>query len=216
MIDPAGAWRALGCVLIVGFVLAAGGFASAQAPPRTPACIAANDQVTAARLGKDRSSRPVPLNLTQAVAVGDRYARQCRGDDTFMLAYALARIDLSGNPKLLPLAKRTPMFNGAVSDLGAIKSNVLAGRSDRYEIFNVLALIYYDVGRYADAVNTARQGAPLAGKMTPTSRQKMFTTLGLAQAQLGQTTAAAISLDTAQKFGSQRAAGLKQSVLGTK
>jgi len=184
--------------------------------PRAPACVAANDQVTRLRTGKDRQGRPNAVDVAGAVAAGDAALRNCRGDSTFLLAYALARIDLASDVKRTTPTARAAMFNNALADLETIKASVLAGRSDRYEIFNILALIYYNTGQFAKAIAVTDASAPVFVRMTPTSRQKTLVTRGLAQAQLGQPGAATTSLNLAARNGYAHTAELKRKMLITK
>jgi hypothetical protein len=187
----------------------------AQAP-RSSACVAANDQVTRLRLGKDRLGKPNAVDVAGAVAAGDAAAGSCRADSAFLLAYALARIDLSSDVKRAAPMPRAAMFNAALTDLETIKALVLAGRSDRYEIFDILALIYYNTGQFAKAVAVTDASTPIFAHMSPVSRQKTLITRGLAQAQLGQTEKASASLDLAAKNGYAHTAELKRKMLITK
>jgi len=184
--------------------------------PRAPACVAANDQVTRLRIGKDRQGRPNAVDVAGAVAAGDAALRNCRGDSAFLLAYALARIDLASDVKRSTPTARTAMFNRALIDLEAIKASVLAGRSDRYEVFDILALIYYNTGQFSKAIAITEASAPVFVRMTPASRQKTLVTRGLAQAQLGRSGAATTSLDLAARNGYPHTAELKRKMLITK
>ena len=184
--------------------------------PRAPGCVAANDQVTRLRIGKDRQGRPNAVDIAGAVAAGDAALRNCRGDSTFLLAYGLARIDLASDVKWSIPTVRTAMFNRALADLETIKTSVLAGRSDRYEIFDILALIYYNTGQFAKAIAVTDASAPVFVRMTPASRQKTLVTRGLAQAQLGRSDAATISLNLAARNGYPHTAELKRKMLITK
>jgi hypothetical protein len=187
---------------------------TAQAgPSRNPACVAANDLVTRLRIGKDRLGKPSAVDAAGAVAAGNTNAVACRGDDGFLLAYSLARIDLASDTKRQSLPARNAMFNAALADLEAIRSSVQAGRSDRYEIFNILALIYYNTGQFAKAETTTKASAPFAGRMTPESAQKTLVNQGLAQAQLGKSAEASASFDQAARKGYPHAAELKRKML---
>jgi hypothetical protein len=199
-------------LLALALTLAAG---PAAAQTRSAACASANDEVTRLRLGKDRNGRPNRIDLPKAVSVGAAAAARCAGDDRFVLAYALARIDLSGDVKRTPYARRTEMFNGAVADLEALKAKVLAGRSDRYEVFNVLGLVYYDVGQFDRSIAALSAGTPLLGRMTETSRRNTLVTLAMAQAQTGQSTKAAANFDRAAQAGYRDAQSIKQQMLGS-
>jgi hypothetical protein len=189
----------------------------AQAPSgRDAVCASANDEITRLRLGKDRAGRPGRVDVPRAVALGDARVARCRNDDLFMLAYALARVDLSRDIKRSTPTQRTALFNGAVRDLEALKAKVVAGRSDRYEIFNILGLIYYDTGQFEMSKAVLQASAPFQSRMTPESRGKTLVTLGLALAQTGQTAKAAATFDNAAAGGYRRAADVKQSVLGSR
>jgi len=183
---------------------------------RAPACVAANDQVTRLRIGKDRLGRPNAVDVARAVAAGDTASGNCRGDSSFLLAYALARIDLASDVKWSTPTARAAMFNRALTDLETIKASVLAGRSNRYEIFNILALIYYNTGQFAKTIAVTDASAPVFVRMTPASRQKTLVTRGLAQAQLGRSDAATISLNLAARNGYPHTAELKRKMLITK
>jgi hypothetical protein len=180
---------------------------------RIPACVTANDDVTRMRLGKDRAGRPSPIDLPGSVARGDRARGQCSGDDGFMLAYALARIDLSGDTKRGTPTQRTALFNAAVADLEGLRGLVVAGRSSRYEIFNILGLIYNSTGQPKRGADVTASATPFLPKMTAESRQKTLITQGVAQAQLGQSAPAAKSFDLAKKAGSNRAGIVAQKML---
>ena len=203
-------------------VLAAGlmltlvvGSAQAQVPTRVPACVSANDAVTAARLGRDRNGASVRRDLALSVSVGQNAVARCRNDDGFMLAYALARVDLARDTTKGTPQSRTAIFNTALADLEAIKTKVIARQSDRLEIFNVLGLIYYETNQFSKSLATIDASAPLVARMTPESRQKMFVTRGMAQAQLGKSADAARSFDNAARFGHPNATDIKRKMLGT-
>ena len=169
---------AVAALAVAGAALAP---AVAAAQARNAACVTANNTVTQFRLGKDRAGRPNRVDLPRAVAAGDAAVRQCRGDDLFLLAYALARVDLSADPKRSTPAQRTKTFNAALADLEQLKTKALAGKSDRYEVFNILGLIYYDTGQLDCSLAALNAGVPLLPRMTAASRQKNLLTLGMAR-----------------------------------
>lgn len=180
---------------------------------RNAACVKANDDVTRLRLGHDRAGRPNAIDLPRALAVGQNSATACQGDDSFLLAYALARIDAAKDVKHTPLQSRTPLFNAALSDLETIRQRVAAGRSDRYEIFNTLGLIYYDLQQYDRSVAVLRQAARFSGRMSPDSRQKTYFTLGMAQMRLGLSGEAAAAFGEAQRNGHPTAGQWQRQML---
>jgi tetratricopeptide (TPR) repeat protein len=179
--------------------------ASAQAA-RKPECVAANDEVTRLRLGRDRAGRGYAVNVPQAVAAGLRAAPRCSGDDPFLIAFALARIDLAKDVKQTPLESRTSHFNNALASLDVVKRRVAAGKSDRYEVFNILGLIYYDTQQFERSIAVLLESAPFLGRMTPTSRRNTFFTKGMAYYHLGRVQEAEASFATARKFGHPEAA----------
>jgi len=205
------AW-ALAALALGGLALAP---AVAAAQTRSAACVTANNTVTQFRLGKDRAGRPSRVDLPRAVAAGDAAVRQCRSDDLFLLAYALARIDLSADAKRSTPAQRTRLFNAALADLEQLKTKVLAGKSDRYEVFNILGLIYYDTGQLDRSLAALNAGVPLLPRMTAASRQKTLLTLGMAQARIGQPAKAATTFDLAAKNGHPQAQAIKRQMLGS-
>lgn len=200
-------------LLVVAAVVS--GQVQAQVPTRSPACISANDNVTRMRLGKDRLGRAYPVDVVGAVAAGRSALVRCRSDSGFMLAYALARVDLAAESRRSTPAARTTMFEEAVADLEAIKSSVMAGRSDRYEIFNILALIYYDSRQHEKSLAVSKSATPYLPRMTAASQQKLLVTQGMAQAQMGQSKAADASFKRAQQSGHPKAAEIRQRMLGT-
>ena len=183
---------------------------------RPAICVAANDQVTSLRLGKDRQNNPTRLDVAKAVEVGNGFAAKCRSDGGFMIAYSIARIDLSGNPKYSKPAVRTALFNTAVADLESIRAMVNANTSDRYEIFSIMALIYYDTRQYEKVIAVSRESDRFAARMSAASRQKVLVTRGMAESQLGQSNAAAQSFDLAARAGHPQAAAIKRRMLGVK
>lgn len=207
-------------LLLSAALLAAGAAAATpmlptQGPPqRVSACIVANDDVTRMRLGKDRTGKPFPVDLVGAVARGDQVRGQCSGDGAFMLAYSLARIDLSGDPKRggTP-AERKVIYNAGLADLEGLRSQVLAGRSDRYEIFNILALIYTSTGQPARAAAVTQSAKPFLSRMSAESRQKTLVNQGVAQAQLGQSAPAVQSFNLARQAGSKSATAVKAKMI---
>ena len=202
--------------LALGVSAALAATASHAQLPRSARCVAANDQVTRLRIGKDRQGRPNAVDVAGAVAAGAAALGDCRGDTGFLLAFSLARIDLASDARRSAPAARTAMFNTALADLETIKSSVLAGKSDRYEIFDILALIYYNTGQFEKAIATTDASTPVFARMTPGSQQKTLVTRGLAQAQLGKPAAASLSFDLAAKRGYAHSAELKRKMLLTK
>lgn len=185
--------------------------ASAQ-PARKPECIAANDEVTRHRLGRDRAGRAFPVNVPQAVAVGLRAAPRCSGDDPFLIALALARIDLAKDVSQTSVESRTSHFNNALAYLNLVKQRVATRKSDRYEVFNILGLIYYDTQQYEKSIAVLLESAPFIGRMSLTSRRNTFFTKGMAYYHLGRTEEAEISFANAKKFGHPEAARWQASM----
>jgi hypothetical protein len=202
-----------GLLALAAAAAVSGAQAQAQAA-RSPACVAANDEVTRLRIGRSRSGAAARVDVPKAVATGAAAAAQCRGDDKFLLAYALARIDLSTDTKRGTPAARTALFNASVDDLETVKRHVLAGASDRYEVFDILGLIYYQTGQFDRSVASLSVPPALLGKMTPDSRQKTYFTLGMAQAQVGRPNQAAQAFDLAAKNGHPRAQATKFQMVG--
>lgn len=188
----------------------------AAAQVRAPACVQVHEEVRKWRLGKDRQERPHAVDVPRAVAIGRAAADRCRGDDGFLLAYSLARIDLSADPRRGAPEERAAQFRAAVTDLEEVRTAVLGGRSQRYEIFNILGLIYFDTRRYTDSVAVTTPPAALMAKMTPKARQYTLATRAMAYALLGQSTSAAQSFDMATKSGHPGAAAIKRKMLGKK
>ena len=186
----------------------------AVAQPRDAACVVANDDVTRMRLGKDRAGSASRIDLPGAVARGDAARSQCSRDDGFMLAYALARIDLSADASRGTREARTAMFNTSVADLEAIRAKVIAGQSDRLEVFNVLGLIYNSTGQPARSLAVTQSAQPFMARMAAPSKQKTLITQGIAQAQLGQSTPAVKSFDQAKSAGSAQADVVRRKILG--
>lgn len=183
-----------------------GAFAQTGTAARAPECVAANDEVTRLRLGHDRAGRAAPVNPGQAVAAGRRAAGRCSGDNAFLIAYALARIDLSKDIKGVSLDNRTSYFNGALADLELVKRRVEARQGAQYEIFNILGLTYYDTRQYEKSIAVLNEAGPFLNASTTVSRRNTYFTKGMAQYQLGRTAEAASSFGTASKFGHPQAA----------
>ena len=202
------------CLLLLALSLPAA--VGAQSPPRDPQCVAANDEVTKHRLGKDRAGKLYRVDLQRAVAAGRAAEGRCRGDGGFMLAYALARIDLSKDTDAVQLKERTALFNSAVQDLALVRRYVQSGQSDRYEVFNVLGLIYHDIGQYQESIDVLNASAPFFKKMTKTSRQNTFFTKGMALYQLGRNAEAAVAFGYAKRFGHALAAQWESSMRAKK
>jgi tetratricopeptide (TPR) repeat protein len=157
------------------------------------------------------------VNVPKAVEIGEAAAINCKDDDAFMLAYSLARIDLSAQVKFGTPAQRAEYFNSAIYDLRALDAKVRSGKSEHYEIFNVLGFIYYEAGQYQKSIEELNAAGPFLKKMSPISAQKTLITLGAAQGQLGQNDAGARSFDEAVTFGypSAKAKELKRKMLGS-
>lgn len=189
-----------------------------HAADRDPACVRANDRVTQLRIGRTRTGQSTPLNVANAVKTGETFLSKCNGDDNFMLAFALARVDLSAQVKFGTPDQRAKYFNSAVRDLTALDGKVRSGRSDHYEIFNVLGLVYYEAGQYQKAIDELRGASPFLSKMTAASAQKTLVTLGVAFGQLGQNDAGAKAFDQAVTFGypAGKANDLKRKTLGAR
>lgn len=198
--------RLLAAAAAAAILLPVTATAQAQVPARTAFCVAANDEVTRHRLGKDRAGRPYPVNVGQAVAAGRRADARCRADGGFLLAYALARIDLAKDVKASSVENRTANFNSALADLDLVKRLVLAGKSDRYEVFNTLGLIYHETKQYEKAIAVLNQSAPVLNKLSLRSKQNTFFTRGLAQLELGRSAEAGASFAQAKKLGHPQAA----------
>lgn len=169
-------------------------------------CVVANDEVTRRRIGRDRAGNTYSVNVGQAVSVGRMAAARCQGDDQFLLAYALARLDLAKEVKRLDVSERTALFNGGIEDLELIKLRVLSRQSDSVEIFNILGLIYYETKQYEKSISTLEASAPFISRLTQRSLRNTFFTRGMAQFQLGQFPQAATSFSYAKKFGHPDAA----------
>lgn len=191
-------------------------FKARSAAVRPAACVAANDEVTSLRLGKDRQGNPTRIDVARAVEIGNANYTMCRSDGGFIIAFSIARIDLSANPKYSKPTIRTSLFKAALSDLDSLRISVNNGLSDRYEIFSILTLIYYDTRQYEKSIAVSRESDRFARQMLATSRQKVLITRGMAESQLGQSAAAAQSFDLASKAGHPQAAAIKRRMLGVK
>ncbi|HYE29441.1 MAG TPA: hypothetical protein VEA61_14575 [Allosphingosinicella sp.] len=179
--------------------------AHAQAP-RHAECVKANDEVTKYRLGKNRAGRLAAVNVQKAVAIARQFRSRCSSDGQFMLASGLAKTDLAKDVANVGLDERAQLFREGVADLEGVKTLVLAGRSDQYEVFNVLGLIYYETKRFEESLAVIEASAPVFAKMTLRSRRNTFFTRGLAQYQLGREADASRSFGYAKMFGHPEAA----------
>lgn len=195
------------CLAVAAAACFVGGATAAGAQTgRSPECVRANDEVTKHRTGKDRAGRAHSVSAEQAVAVGRRFATRCDGDSGFLLAFALARIDLAKDVRRVSLSERGELFRDGVADLERVKQRASRGQSDRYEVFNILALIYYDTKQYEKSLAVLLESAPHFERLTTTSRRNTFFTRGMAQYQLGRYDDAARSFAYARKFGHPGAA----------
>jgi tetratricopeptide (TPR) repeat protein len=198
-------WRALPLASLV----VAATVAEAQGQPvRSPRCVTAQEEVSRYRLGRDGA----PIDARRAVAAGARAEAACRGDGGFLLAYSLARIDLSKETQRVGLAERKALFEAGLAGLERVRAYVAQRKSDRYEIYNVLGLVYYDVGDYQKSIDVLNSSAPFLKLMTATSRQNTFFTKGMALYQLGRNAEAAVSFGYAKRFGHAAAADRKSVV----
>lgn len=202
--------------LVLGGLAVAAGLlpaAAAAQPARNPACAEAEAQMTRFRTGRAW----IPAYYPKGVAIGDRVAKMCRNDDRFLLAYSQARVDLSKDVKGSPLETRTAAFNNGMADLERIRARVVAGKSDLYEIFSILGLIYYDTNQYEKSLAVLEASAPFFNKIGTVSRRNIFFTRGMAQYQLGKYGEAASSFAYARKFGHPSAAAWESKMrLSTK
>jgi hypothetical protein len=192
-------WRA---PLLVALVVAATAAEAQVQPDRSPRCVTAQQEVTRHRLGRDGAR----VDAGRAVAEGGRAEAACRGDGGFLLAYSLARIDLSKETRRVGLAERKALFEAGVRGLEQVRGYVVQRKSDRYEIYNVLGLVYYDVGDYQKSIGVLNSSAPFLELMTQTSRQNTFFTKGMALYQLGRNAEAAVAFGYAKRFGHAQAA----------
>jgi len=202
------------------FAAAAGLLCIASPAPaqlrRVPQCEAANDEVTRLRLGHDRAGKTNAINAGQAVAAGRRVNSICRGDNRFLIAYALARIDRSRDIKNVGLDERGTLFNSAMADLNLVKSRVGSRHSTDYEIFNILGLIQYDLRQYDTSIATLRQGEPFVRLMSAKSRQNLYFTKGMAQYQLRRIAEADAAFALARQYGHPTAASWQARIRPSK
>lgn len=181
-----------------------------------PRCAAANDEVTRLRLGHDRAGKRNAVNAGQAVAAGRRVNSICRGDNRFLIAYALARIDRSKDIKNVGLDERTALFNSGMADLMLVKSRVGSRHSTDYEIFNIVGLIQYDLRQYDTSIATLRQGETFVKLMSAKSRQNLYFTKGMAQYQLRRIAEADAAFSLARQYGHPTAASWQARLRSSK
>lgn len=161
-------------------------------PAGSAECAEAQAEIARHRLARSTSA---------AISVGRKRESECRGDDGFLLAYALARIEVAKQVDRLDVRDRTETFNGALEDLELVKGHVLARRSDHYEIFGTLGHIYYETKQYEKAVAVLNASAPVFPRLNPATQRNILFTRGQAEYQLGQYNEARHSFTRAAKLG---------------
>jgi tetratricopeptide (TPR) repeat protein len=197
--------------LLAAALLGASWQAAAQ-PARTPECVRANDDVTRYRLGHDRNGAANAVDPLRAVRIGAAAYARCQGDGFFLLAFSMAKIDAAKDVQRTPLSQRTGLFNEGVGGLELLRRRVLAGQSDRYEVFNTLGLVYYDLQQYDKSVAILSEGRKFAGKMSRASQQNTYFTLGMAQLKLGRRAEASAAFGAASQAGHPQAAQWQKQV----
>lgn len=140
-------------------------------------------------------------NFPAALAAGRMRKSECDGDDAFLLAYALARIDIAKEVNQSTVGYRTDKFNEALEDLELIKNRVLARRSATYEIFGTLGHIYYETKQYEKAIAVLNAAAPVFPKLDAGTQRTILFTRGQAEFQLGRYVEASHSFTRAAKLG---------------
>jgi tetratricopeptide (TPR) repeat protein len=175
-------------------------------PGRLVGCELASNAIKSLRRVRPPATTVSPAKLARAVATGRLMGTGCRRDDIFLIGYALARIDLAGDIRNTPLETRTAYFNAGLTDLELVRRRVLAGQSDRVEIFSVLGKIYNDIQQYEKSIAVILESAPYFGRLSPEARRDTLFTKGLAYYHLGRRAEAAVSFANAKKFGHPEAA----------
>lgn len=172
---------------------------AAGQPGRSATCAEAEAEIV-----RDRTSHSA--NIPAAVAMGRLRERECNDDDPFLLAYALARIDLAKEVDRSSVGDRTAKFNDALVDLELIRNRVLARRSATYEIFGILGHIYYETKQYEKAIQVLNASAPVFPKLDAGAQRVILFTRGQAEYQLGRYAEARHSFTRAAKLGHPEAA----------
>ncbi len=160
-------------------------------------CAQAQAEITRNRLGQ---------KVPAAVAVGRTREAECKGDDDFLLAYALARIDLAKQVNRSDVEDRTATFNDALADLELVAKRVSARRSTTYEIFGILGNIYYETKQYEKAIALLNAAAPVFPRLNAATQRTILFTRGQAEYQLGRYVEARHSFTRAARLGHPEAA----------
>ncbi len=182
----------------------------AEAQPTRPlGCEVATDLIEKLRRVRAPATRATPANLARAVRTGKLMGRGCRSDEDFLVAYALARIELSGDIQNTALEARTAYFNAGLADLELVRRSVLRGESERFDIFSILGRIYNDIQQYEKSLAVLLESAPYFGRLSAASRRESLFTKGMAYYHLGRREEAANSFANAGKFGHPDAARLE-------
>ena len=187
-------------LLIVGLVSTPAPALGQGPSARSPTCVAATDKLESLRAA----------NPSIAVVYGGDHP-ECQQDDAFLVALALAKIDVAKQIKRAGVETRTSHFNGAIRYLEAVRNRVATGRSVQYEVFTILGQIYFDTQQYEKSIAVLNQAKMVWRRLSPKQRQDNYFIKGMAQVKLGRTSEAASSFGTARQLGHPQAARLEQA-----